>query len=251
MLMGVTAKSPRAPRGKGLLAGGLWLDKGFGQAQSPCMKVRVAKRKTAGLTLTEVVVIIAVVAVLVAWLIPALTAAKVKAQRITCVSNLKQVGLSFRLWSGDHAGQNPMMVSNNVGGTLEDVTLGAVYRHFQVLSNELGTPIILVCPSDRRSPAKDWATFGLTNLSYFVGVDADETKPQMLLAGDRNIVGGTKLPSGLMEITTNQVVSWSPEIHNDFGNVGIADGSVQQSTSSGLNKLISESGNITNRLAIP
>jgi len=251
MLMGVTAKSPRAPRGKGLLAGGLWLDKGFGQAQSPCMKVRVAKRKTAGLTLTEVVVIIAVVAVLVAWLIPALTAAKVKAQRITCVSNLKQVGLSFRLWSGDHIGQYPMMVSNNVGGTLEDVARGTVYRHFQVMSNELATPIILVCPSDKRSPAKDWATFRLTNLSYFVGVDADETKPEMLLTGDRNILGGTKLPSGLIEMTTNQVVRWSAEIHNDCGNVGITDGSVQQLSYYGLNELISESGVATNRLAIP
>jgi prepilin-type processing-associated H-X9-DG protein len=231
--------------------GGLWLDKGFGQAQSPCMKLRAVKRKTAGLTLMEVLVIIAVLAVLLALLIPKLAAAKVKAQRITCVSHLKQVGLAFRLWSSDHAGQNPMMVSNIVGGTLEDVAFGPVYRHFQVLSNELGTPIILACPSDKRSPAKYWATYGPTNLSYFVGVDADETKPQMLLAGDRNILGGVKLSNGLMEITTNQVVSWSPEIHKNFGNIALADGSVQQTTSETINELIQQTGVETNRLTIP
>jgi hypothetical protein len=145
-----------------------------------------------------------------------------------------------------------MSVSTNLGGTLEYVARGEMFRHFQVMSNELSTPKILVCPADVRQPANDFGpTFGNTNISYFVGVDADESKPQMLLSGDRNIDGGTKLANGILEITTNQLVSWSSRMHDGFGNVGIADGSVQQVTSSGLRSLLQQTGVATNRLAIP
>jgi prepilin-type N-terminal cleavage/methylation domain-containing protein len=50
--------------------------------------------------------------------------------------------------------------------------------------------------------AKDFGpTFSNTNIRYFVGLGADESNPRMLVAGDRNIIGGTKLPSRILEIT--------------------------------------------------
>jgi prepilin-type processing-associated H-X9-DG protein len=194
-------------------------------------------------------VIIAVLAILAAMLLPALAAAKRKSKRIQCVNNLKQDGLAFRLWEGDNGDKYPMAVSTNKNGTMEYA--GDVFRHFQVMSNELSTPKILVCPADDRTAAASFAGLKNQNVSYFVGLNATEVRPQMLLTGDRNVTNGLPPIRSVLELRPEIPAGWTAAMHNRQGNVGRADGSVQQVTIDGLRRAIKYSDDATNRIALP
>jgi prepilin-type processing-associated H-X9-DG protein len=217
------------------------------------MKPRFSHQRNRALTLTEVLVVIFVIAVAVALLLPALAAAKRKSARIGCVSNLKQIGIAYRLWEGDHGDKYPMAVSVTNGGAMELVATGNVAACFRVMSNELNTPKILLCPEDtRRVLATNWSTLNNSNISYFVGLDAVESKPQMILGGDDNFaIGGVPVKSGVLQLLTNTPVAWTKDRHPGWGNICLADGSVQQLTMDGLRQALQQTGVATNRLAIP
>src|SRR5690349_14906480 len=120
----------------------------------------------------ELLIIIAILAILAGLLLPALAKAKEKAKRAQCQNNLKQVGLAFRVWEGDYSDLYPARVPKSKGGVKEDAA--DAFRSFQVMSNELNNPKILVCAADPdRQPAANFIRFSNRNVSYFVGVDAD------------------------------------------------------------------------------
>jgi competence protein ComGC len=204
-----------------------------------------------GFTLVGLLVIIAVIAILAAMLLPALASAKRKAQRINCVNNLKQDGLAFRIWEGDNGDKYPMAVSTNKGGTMEYAEDGNAFRHFQVMSNELSTPKILICPADDRTAAASFARLKNQNVSYFVGLDATEVRPQMLMTGDRNVTNGLSPVRSVLELRPEIPAGWTEDLHNGQGNVGLSDGSVQQVTIDALRNAIKNSGDATNRIALP
>jgi hypothetical protein len=144
----------------------------------------------AGLILGYVSLFVALV-ILPAMLLPALAQAKKAAQRINCANNLKQIGLAARTWAIDNNGHFPFDVSTNSGGTLELCLPGSdgfdrnAFYHFRVMSNELSTPKILVCPADtQRQPALDFMRLQAANVSYQLcsGTNVTETNPEQVLA---------------------------------------------------------------------
>lgn len=237
-------------------------------------------------TIVELLVVVAVIAVLVAMRLPALTSTKASVQRVYCSGNLKRVGLAFRTWAGNHNDRMPMQVAFNLGGASSAIGVRAnganfsanypastgprgVWGMFIVMSNELSTPKVLACPSDSRTGFSSGSIFGNSvgtnvgcfgdfNVSYFVGVDANETSPNRLLAGDANIGDGATPPTSVNiygESSTRKFISlgtnitwgatspnWADTTHAKQGNVAFADGSVQNLTSAQLHLALNSTG---------
>jgi competence protein ComGC len=218
------------------------------------MKPRRSNQGNQALTKIEVVVIIAVLAILVAVLLPAMPKAKHRQSQINCFNNLHQIGIAFKVWEHDNNDKYPMEVSVTDGGAMELAAAGDVVAIFQVISNELNTPL-LVCPADTgRSYAKNFASgFTTKNISYFAGLDVtNETIPQLFLSGDCNFaLEGTAVKSSLLRLPTNALVTWTAARHVHKGYIGFADGAVWRTDDKQLPQILIRTGVATNRLAIP
>lgn len=221
-----------------------------------------------GFSLVDLLLVIATIIGLAMIVLPKMARTNCRSPRISCTNNLKQVGLAFRIWAGDNNDKMPMQLSVTNGGVLELAAQGSAYATFLILSNELCTPKTLFCPAEtnpqRRMasifaptlpPAASAGTFPFTetnSLSYFVGLDAEETNPATILTGDDHFsLNGAKPSRGLLMLATNAPVEWRDERHPKQGNVALADGSVQGFSSSSLRTALANTGVETNRLAMP
>jgi hypothetical protein len=99
---------------------------------------------------------------------------------INCVNNLRHIGLSLRIWSGDNNSEYPWNVSTNAGGVKEIVGadkegfITNAWMVFQVMANELNSPKVLVCPDDKtKTPAVDFAHLTASNVTYRLHVVPD------------------------------------------------------------------------------
>src|SRR6266705_2470976 len=90
-----------------------------------------------GFTLIELLVVIAIIAILAAMLLPALAKAKCSAHRTACMNQLKQLGLSVRMYADDFGGNYPPRVT---GGN-NPRWPAALYRYYHNTN-------LLVCPSE-------------------------------------------------------------------------------------------------------
>jgi type II secretory pathway pseudopilin PulG len=213
-------------------------------------------RRNGGMTLIEVLLVIVSISIFVLMIASnaAVPRAKARALRIQCANNLKQVGSDFYDWAGDHGGKYPFEISQTNGGTREFTTGANAYRHFVAMSNELSAAKILVCPADAelaRTVATNFSFLSNSNLSCFVGVNAIESDPQGILSGDHNITNGTPLKNGVLELTANHAAGWAADLHGKVGNILLADGTVQQETTTGLRAAVTNDTKTTNRLQMP
>ena len=175
--------------------------------------------------------------------------------RINCVNNLKQIGLSFRIWEGDNGDKFPMHYATTNEAMMQLIGSGKAYLLWQTMSNELSTPKLLLCPLDERHTVatNSFVTgFSDANISYFLNLDANDAYPQLILSGDDNLaVNGVRVRPGLLNLSTNAWSGWTKERHNGAGNIALSDGSVQTTTSTDLQNAVQSTGVATNRFLIP
>jgi prepilin-type N-terminal cleavage/methylation domain-containing protein len=96
-----------------------------------------------GFTLLELLVVIAVIAILAALLFPAITVAQKKTKRTTCLNNLKQINLGVHLYAADNGDNSP-----NIGAATYILYKEAVKSYVGLHGPSSLQDKIFACPAD-------------------------------------------------------------------------------------------------------
>jgi competence protein ComGC len=210
------------------------------------------RRRRSGLSLVELIAIVAVAGLLIFFLLPVVLKSRMRASRISCVNVLKNVGLSFRTFATDNNDKFPgeLFATNE----LQFASLTAV-DVFRYASSELTGSHNLRCPMDKqrnqRSLPTNFSAIVAEDISYFVSLSAREANPATILAGDRNLESGGRAVRGQHAVTRGMALTWSKEMHGLRGYVAMADGSVQGASNATSAEIVRRQEVGTNWVLVP
>jgi prepilin-type processing-associated H-X9-DG protein len=203
-------------------------------------------------TRLELIACIMALTLLITLIVPALANSGARSDRVTCLNNLRQIGLGYTQFGWEHQDLPPWRLPSSQGGNNDHPLKNNLYTQFSIISNSLAHPRHLRDPGDNRpglAPATKWdndpnggihaPNYRNKAVSYFLGLDSTFRVPRAVLGGDRNFVAepnavgcstGITPASQIDTLTT----AWTNDVHGLAGNLLFFDGSVDQVDSGGL-----------------